>query len=558
MTKRPDNVDSDVLIIGGSFGGVAAALTAAKMGKRVILTEETAWLGGQATTQGVPIDEHPWIEQYGCTRSYRKFRQLVRDYYATHYPLTHESRNDPFFNPGAGWVSGLGFEPRVGLAVIEQMLAPYRSSGLVTTHMRHRPVAATTEGDRIVSVTLVDTVSGEESVMSAPYILDATELGDVIELADVEHVIGAESVAETGEPSALDGPSDPLQQQGFTHLAAVDYRPGEDHTIEKPASYDKWRPFLEPWKNSMVGGMKGLFHPQLLNDAGEMVRSPDYRTCIWNFRRVLCRDNFVSGAFASDITMLMCGNEYKFGPLVGVPQEEADQHLRHARDLTLSLIYFLQTEVEPGYQGKPGFPGIRPRGDVFGTKDGLAPYPYIRESRRIKAEFTVKQNHFQMDIPGNENGPVLFDDSIGVGAYRIDLHEPAKGSQKCVTDALHGTSWPQQIPLGSLIPIRVENMIPACKNIGSTHITNGCFRLHCTEWNIGEAAGALAAYCLRHNLSPRNVRNNKTTLKDFQQTLQRLGVELEWPRMSFARSYASHYTRIPGWHGGESWRIQPC
>ena len=550
-----NELKTDVLIIGGSFGGVAAALTAAKMGKRVILTEETAWLGGQATTQGVPIDEHPWIEQYGCTRSYRKFRQLIREYYFDNYPVTNKSRNDPFFNPGAGWVSGLGFEPRVGLAVIEQMLAAYRSAGLLTTYMKHCPIATETDGDRIASVTLKDIESGEKVVMSAPYILDATELGDVIELAGVEHVTGSESIDETGEPAALDGPADPLRQQGFTHLAAIDYLPGEDHTIDKPDSYDKWRPQLEPWKNSMIGGMKGLFHDEMLDEDGSIKKTPKYRTCIWNFRRVLCRENFEPGAFASDITMLMCGNEYKLGALAGVPEEEKAEHLKNARDLTLSLIYFLQTEVEPGYMGKPGFPGIRPRGDVFGTKDGLAQYPYIRESRRIKAVFTVKQQHFQMDVPGNENGPVLFDDSIGVGAYRIDLHEPAKNSNKCVTDALHGTSWPQQIPLGSLIPIRVENMLPACKNIGSTHITNGCFRLHCTEWNIGEAAGALAAYCIDNKVLPRGVRNDNAILKDYQQTLLRLGVELTWPRMEFARSYASHNAKIPDWYGGESWRL---
>src|SRR5262245_49403947 len=86
---------TDVLIVGGSLGGVAAALAAARMGRNVILTEETKWIGGQATTQGVPLDEHPWIENFGCTRSYREFRNGVRDYYRTHYPLTPEARRDP-------------------------------------------------------------------------------------------------------------------------------------------------------------------------------------------------------------------------------------------------------------------------------------------------------------------------------------------------------------------------------------------------------------------------------------------------------------------------------
>ncbi|MDQ3660753.1 MAG: FAD-dependent oxidoreductase, partial [Actinomycetota bacterium] len=60
MTRE---LEADVLVIGGGAGGVSAALTAARLGRRVILTEETDWIGGQLTAQGVPPDEHPWIEQ---------------------------------------------------------------------------------------------------------------------------------------------------------------------------------------------------------------------------------------------------------------------------------------------------------------------------------------------------------------------------------------------------------------------------------------------------------------------------------------------------------------
>ena len=80
---------------------------------------------------------------------------------------------------------------------------------------------------------------------------------------------------------------------------------------------------------------------------------------------------------------------------------------------------------------------------------------------------------------------------MGVGSYRIDLH-PSTGGNNYIDIS----SLPFQIPLGALIPRRVENLLPACKNLGTTHITNGCYRLHPVEWAIGEAAGALAAYCL--------------------------------------------------------------
>ncbi|MGZ9810891.1 FAD-dependent oxidoreductase [Pseudoroseicyclus sp. H15] len=66
-------------------------------------------------------------------------------------------------------------------------------------------------------------------------------------------------------------------------------------------------------------------------------------------------------------------------------------------------------------------------------------------------------------------------------------------------------TWPFQIPLGALIPERVQNFLPTCKNSGSTHITDGCYRLQPVEWNIGESVGALAAYCLAQGETPKAV-----------------------------------------------------
>ena len=70
-----------------------------------------------------------------------------------------------------------------------------------------------------------------------------------------------------------------------------------------------------------------------------------------------------------------------------------------------------------------------------------------------------------------------------------------------VAEALGQLGMPTQAlaasaPLGALIPVRAENLLPANKNIGTTHITNGCYRLHPVEWSIGEAVGALAVIAL--------------------------------------------------------------
>jgi hypothetical protein len=86
--------------------------------------------------------------------------------------------------------------------------------------------------------------------------------------------------------------------------------------------------------------------------------------------------------------------------------------------------------------------------------------------------------------------------------------------------------------LGSLIPRRVENLLPASKNLGVTHITNGCYRLHPVEWNIGEAAGALAAQAIKTKQTPRGIRNDARLLADFQKSLVAQGVEIAWPKIT--------------------------
>ena len=94
------------------------------------------------------------------------------------------------------------------------------------------------------------------------------------------------------------------------------------------------------------------------------------------------------------------------------------------------------------------------------------------------------------------------------------------------------SSQPFQIPMGALIPKRMENLLAGAKNLGVTHITNGCYRLHPVEWNIGESAGALAAEALRTGEPPRKIRNDSKLTNAFQARLRSRGVQTEWPVLS--------------------------
>ena len=109
---------------------------------------------------------------------------------------------------------------------------------------------------------------------------------------------------------------------------------------------------------------------------------------------------------------------------------------------------------------------------------------------------------------------------MGIGWYPIDLHrcagDPTGGKE---TRLDYPLTLPFQIPLGAMLSRAIDNLVAACKNISTTHITNGAYRLQPVEWAIGEAAGALAAACLSQAVRPRVVLENPERLRAFQKAL---------------------------------------
>ncbi len=530
---------ADVVVIGGGVGGVAAALAAARSGYRVLLTEETRWIGGQFTAQAVPPDEHPWIEMFGCTRAYRDYRNGVRRYYREHFPLTAAARANPTLNPGNGSVSRLTHDPRVSLAVLEAMLAPYAANGQLRILLEQRAVAADAQDGHIRSVEVQPTGGGVSRVLHGDYFLDATEVGDLLPLAHIEYFLGSESSSSTHEPHAP-AEARPGDIQGITYCFAMEYRPGEDHTIERPRDYSFWRdyvPTLRPqWPGKLLSWT--AVEPRTLkprtHSFDPLVNEHGGDGGLWTYRRILDPRNFTPGYSPAGITLVNWPqNDYWLKSIVDVAPEAAARAREEAKQLSFSLLYWLQTEA-PRPDGGAGWKGLSLRADVVGSEDGLALFPYIREGRRILAEFTILEQHVGTDAraaltgkPREELTAEVFTDSVGIGSYRIDLH-PSTGGENYVDIS----SLPFQIPFGALIPRNGDNLLAAAKNIGSTHISNGCYRLHPVEWNIGEAAGMAAAEALRTRSSPSAIRASSQALAAFQRNLTAAGFELSWPRLS--------------------------
>lgn len=506
------SLSCDIAIIGGSLGGVAAALAACDNGASVVLTEATDWPGGQATSQGVSaLDEHRYIETFGATRRYATFREAIRDRYRRRYGVSAMPDGSPL-NPGDAWVSALCFEPRVGVAVIEEMLALHIASGRLTVLYHHAPVAATVTDDAITSVTV--TGARGDVTIAARFFLDATDLGDLLPLVGAPWVTGAEARSDTGEADAPET-AHPGEVQGFTFCFAVEYCPGEDHTIPKPAGYERLRD-AQPFTLTLTAS-DGSPRPFRVFETGPTGLPP-----FWTYRRLLSGRLFDPSGALRDIAMINWNaNDYHHADLISATPEERERILDEAKRLSLSFLYWLQTEVPRDDGSGYGYPGLRLLPEVMGTADGLSKAPYIRESRRIRALRRVTASDI-LAAGRTTARAAHFSDSCGVGWYFMDLH-PAVGNPR----SMFAPTLPFQIPLGALIPQRPSNLLAACKNIGTTHLSNGSYRLHPVEWNIGEAVGALTAFCLTHGARPREVWEGPL-LRTFQRHLLDQGAPLEW------------------------------
>ena len=509
---------SQVIICGASLGGTLAAYSAAREGKNVVLLESTKWIGGQLTSQAVPPDEHPWIEDQGATQSYREYREKVRAYFCNLEGFSQQVKDSKRFCPGNSEVSWLAHPPKLALSILEDMLAPYVAAGNLKIFTEAKLLDCITQGDDIVGVTYE--IDGEKVLFEGEYYLDGTDIGDLIKKSGAEYRVGAESREETGE---VDAPlvGDPEDMQSYIYSACIENRLEGDYTIEKPELYDYFASMATPYDPerklfSMIGpDSSNGKAKQFAMFPGEVLADGTHPFPLFPYRRIVYSGYYTDGSQPYDVTLINWPqNDFFMGNLFDCEDAERNDYL--ARQYTLSFVYWLQTEA-PRYDGGKGYPYFRLAPEYVGTEDGLSMAPYIRESRRIKAKVTITES----DVCDAER--CRFPDSVGVGSYPIDLHVTHK-----THTFMYRPTYRFTIPLGAMIPERMTNLIPACKNIGSTHLTNGCYRLHPVEWNIGEVAGYLASFAIDRGVTPARVWEDKELFASFAKHIEERGIQRYW------------------------------
>lgn len=507
IPAKVSEVTCDVLVAGAGMGGIGAALAVTRHRLSVCLTEETDWLGGQATSGGVSaLDENRFIEISGGTRSYYAFRDGIRARYG----------GDP--NPGRCYVSNLCFEPRIGESVLEDMLRGRK----IRLMLRSQVVALEKQGNLFSSAVVWNFDKQQAMRIRFRYVLDATEMGDLLPLADLPYVVGSEARSATNEPHAADQ-ANTACVQSFTYPFAIERRESGP-PIPKPPDYDaivKRQDFTLRVNYPKEFGWRGTFEYKMYGEdppiPNNMSPGP-----FFNWRRLRARPPQIA-------LMNWPRQDYAAESLLDRAPLEAAQILQRAKRTSLAFLYWLQHDLQ--------HPELALKPDVMGTQDGFSKYPYIRESRRMLAQKRVVEQDI---VDEYQKGPRArwFNDSIGIGFYMVDIH-PCGANER----GRMMMPKPFQIPMGALLPRTPVNFLPAGKNIGITHLTNGAFRLHPIEWMVGEAAGTIAALAIEHNALP--------DAGNVQADLAKSGVPLVWfddLRTSHPAFAAIQLAAVRGWY----------
>jgi hypothetical protein len=475
--------DFDLVVAEATPAGIACAVTAARLGLRVLLTNRTPHLGGMPAN-GLSV----WDTAFEGRRSpvYDEVRERIFEHYRGTYGEGSQQYRCSLPRP-RGHNNGL-YEAHVAERVLTEVV---RGEPLITCAAGRVVAAVEREGRLVRSVRLRDAGGGAEETVRAPLFADCTYEGDLMAAAGASFRVGREGRGEHGEPHA-------------GHILVRDARGGEgalESRVEEARERLRLRRF----------GPRQVMLPDSTGAGDSLVQA-------YNLRTVLSSDpaNRVMPVPSSrydprELRDLQYGGT--LGPLpngkhgwnrpqlVGLHQAwplgdgEARRRVyeEHVR-VTLDLLYFLQHDPSVPEEVRGRWAGLGLARDEF-PDNGHVPYEiYVREARRLEGRDLMTEHDLMLsrDIERSRVRP----DAVATTEWYIDCH--ACTPQR-IGESLHegkfmlyDDTFPAGVPYPCLLPREIDNLaVPVC--VSATHVAWNAVRLEATWMNIAEAAGHAAA-----------------------------------------------------------------
>lgn len=483
----------DITVAGGGLGGVGAAIQAARLGTKVLLIEETDYLGGQASAAGVSsvdVGYNQWNQGL-----YREFQDKLDQHYRQIGKKTDTS---------VCW-TGACYEPGVIRQIIMQMIASEPNITLLT---RNSITQVEKQGSKIDKIKLKSGHSVKTKIL-----IDATEYGDVIPLTGNAYRLG-NSTSNNPNPNAC--------IQDITYTAVIkEYPQGVPQNLRFSAPPPGYNDEVKKMFASIVTAN---------GNSGSPLKYPVNFSFHNTYRGMPDSDSSAPGLTKTGVNW---ANDYPADrpytsytdntPRLSVKYLSDKNYRRQinceAKLRTIQFIYYTQTELgatnwsisnSEGYNTpynieENSCPNIPT--ELKAIEQHMPTIPYVRESiRGIGLKTLDAKETFRAGNP--RKGVVTFPTSIAIGNYGTDV-------RNCNTNDTLETefeTWsdksmqgPYQIPIETLIARDVDGLLFAEKNLSQTRMANGSTRIHPTVMLASQAAGALAAISVQTNTSPRNV-----------------------------------------------------
>lgn len=556
-TASAEQMDVDLLVVGGSESGVAAAVQAARLGvESIALVNDIDWLGGQFTAEGLgAVDE--WTIYKGRRDYYPRsglFLEIMTQIEADMLKRYGIAR------PGNSFCAWTTCEPQATEQLFRRLVAPYLTvnGGPLTIVPNYEPAHVQVESGKVAGVEFVSTTGDRPPlVIRARLTIDASDWGDVIRLSGAGHMSGPDLKAEFHEPGAPETYADVHKNEMNPLTYCLVLRESLEPTvISEPPNYDVRRYLgataatAEEYKT--VGWPKQA--QQRLQPAwrdSEMPNGPyNEPPTVYTHRRLVDRrhNNLPIGTEAVLVNWPVQDYPTYDFPAYLVEQLEATEpgaSQRNLVDMTpaqrrlvfedakhhaLGLLYYLQTIA---YERVPdtavSFRDLKLT-DEFGTADQLPWKPYVREGLRLKALYVLREQDLR-DTDGIQSwAEAMVPDNVFGFQFNIDFHptrriflddDPAGPWTHIHSSYRHwGTHTDRAgFPLRSLIPAEMDGLLAAGKNLGYTSIVSSAVRLHGHGMLVGQASATLAAECLKHHLAPRELARDWSLIRELQTLL---------------------------------------
>lgn len=557
------STQTDLLIVGATESGWAAAIQAARSGvKSITIVHDGEWFGGQYTEQSLAcVDENKGVGKVGwgvdwhpMKRSFHRsglFKELMDGIEA----FNTEKYGSPM--PGKPYHGPSTFRPAEAEAVFRQLIQPYIDSGQVRVIWKKYPVAAEVERSnkkhpRLTGLTFapVDLQTGKggeaDLRVTAKLTIDASDWGEAIQVSGAAFECGPDPQSRYGEPSAPKEGGYPANEMNPITWAMIVAESEGETPIAKPARFDdrnypRATHFSREAFKDLKWDVKNPGQGSILHwpPDGEASKR---QLSVYSVRRIV--DGYSSKDGRTSILLnYMNGQDY---PLERLPQHVVDALeatepgaseknivlmtreqrqivLDDAKRHSLGVLYHLQNFVHERAAEKENSFRKFHLSREFGTPDDLPPKPYIREGLRLKAMYMMREQDGRNRDSETKTGArprfahVMYEDGLFAWQFHYDFHRTGR---TYLTDEGASGPWidyhkPNRhtqflsdrcvFPLRSLVPESMDGLLGAQGNVGNSSIVSAALRLHDQRVHVGQAAGAVAAVALEQGVKPREM-----------------------------------------------------